>query len=124
MLKKLTAYNQLLPLLGDSSLPKVTLAMIIAGCMGFSVRLAYEWGKNTITFKTSVIRLIFSVCLSYFSLFIWMDYNIKHNVIYWIAGFCLMSMEVVYEAVKLIEMGLKGYLQNLFRKFLAKDEQV
>lgn len=122
MLKKLAAYNQLLPLLSDNSLPKVTLAMVIAVCMGFSVRLAYEWGNNTITFKNSVIRLVFALCLSYLCLFVWMDYKIKHSVIYWIFGFCLMSMEVVYEFVKMIELGIKGYVQRLFNYFLARNE--
>ena len=123
MLKTINAYNQLLPLLSDEGLPQVSLVTIIAGCIGFSFRIAYNWSRNILSLKNLIIRLVFAIGLCFLLLIAWQDYNIQHNVVYWIAGFCSMSLEVVNEAVKVMELGIRGYGKKLINYLTARNEQ-
>lgn len=113
MLKALQSYNQLLPLLSSEGMPHISLSMIIAGCIGFSIRIAYNWERNGLTAKDIIIRLIFAFGLSYMFLFASHDFDTKRNVVFFICGICAMSMEIVNALVKVMQYMITFYQNKI-----------
>lgn len=109
-------------LLNTDGLPRFTVTIIIGIVIGLSARFGYEWGKNTFRWKNSFIRLIYALCLSYLLMSLWVDFDIKKNIIYWIAGLCACSMEVINELLKVIEVGFKQWIRNKVNSFLGKHD--
>lgn len=109
-------------LLLDDSVPRFTVSIMLSIIMGLSVRIAYEWGRNTLTLKESIIRAVFAVCIGYMLMFLWQDIDIKHKIVYYTFGISLLSMEIVNELIKVLSMGIKAYLRNKINNLIAKHE--
>lgn len=107
-----------------SGLPEVTLEIAIAFLIGLSVRLTFNFSKGALTFKDAFARVVYACCLSYLLMFAWRDFEIQKNIIYSIAGIGVVSAEIVNEAVKLMQLGLKAYMRSWLNNITAKNDSV
>lgn len=108
----------------DESVPRFTVPIIISIVIGLTARLGYEWGKNTLTLKNAVIRILYAFCLSYLLMFLWQDLKPKYNIVYFIAGVCALSMEIINESLKVGEIGFKNWLRNKVNSLIGKNDRV
>lgn len=111
-------------LLVHSDVPNFTLPMLLAMVCGFSVRLGLDWSNSRISWKNTIIQLIYAVSLSYMGLFAWNDFNIRWNIVYYQFTVSCFSIVVVYEGRKAIELGVKNYFRRLISNIMAKDDRV
>lgn len=111
-------------LLVQADVPNFTLPMLLAMICGFAVRLGLDWSNSSITWKNTIIQLIYAVSLSYMGLFAWVDFKIKWNIVYYQAGVSCFSIVVVSEIRKAFEVGIKSYFRRLISNIMAKDDRV
>ena len=124
MLKtKLTAILFII-LLVDTGLPMFSLPVVMAIFLGFIFRITYNWNNNTITWKDTIVRLVFALGSCYLLLFAWIDWAITYNMVYTACGVSFMSLEIVNEANNLIQLGIKRWSKKVINSILAKDEHI
>lgn len=106
----------------QGNLPQFTLPVLVGMLMGLSIRLTFNVSNNTLTFKNSILRLINAIVICYLILIIWDDYKISKNPVYaaFITGF--LSMEIVNEIAKILNIGLRAYGRKWINFLLAKDD--
>lgn len=104
--------------------PEMNFYTLIGLLIGLSIRFTFNWSNGTITFKNCIIRLIYAVSISYLVLSVWKDFKIDRNPVYMIAAVGILSSEIVNEGIKILELGLKGYIKNWLNKLIAKDDRI
>lgn len=103
-------------------LPTFTIPVLMALLIAFSMRIVSKFSNNTITFKDSFIRFVYAFLLCYMALFIWEDFGITHNPVYAAFVIGLLSMEIVSELIKVLEVGLKARVKKWINNIAAKNE--
>jgi len=124
MLKTYAPAILLIPLLLDDSLPGFTLPIMLTMFLGFSVRLGLNWKDNTITFKDSIIRIVCGISFTYIAMFVWKDFEVKHNIIYTVFAISFVSLELAVQGSNLIQMGIRGWAQKWINYLLAKNDSI
>lgn len=104
-------------------------AMTHAGAAGaivlaFLLRIAMEWGKNTLNGKNAVIQAISTLALCFVSIYIW------HDFLKWNRGFeiyvffsSLFSVFIVGEVEIVFQMGFRKWLKNSLVRILASEDK-
>lgn len=92
--------------------------------LAFLLRIALEWGKETLTFKSSVIQAISTLALCFVSIYIWKDF-LKYGKGFEIyVFFCsLFSVFIVGEIEVVFKIGFRKWIKNSLLKIMAADDK-
>lgn len=108
-------------LLVQTAVPVFTLPIMLSMLCGFSISIGTDWSNNDITFKKSIIKGIYALSLSYLGLFVWQDFEIKWNIVYYTATVSCFSMFIVGELKIIFEGGFKTWARKWINNIIAKD---
>lgn len=98
-------------LLFDGEVPKY-VAIILAFLAGLSISTGSDWYKGTFTKKKFVIRLLYVFGLAIMGMFIWHDYSIKTNIVYFMFVITLFSDLIVTLVFRSGEFIIRKYFKN------------
>lgn len=115
MLKTELSIVLILILLFDGEVPKY-IAIILAFLAGLSISTGSEWYKGTFTKKRFVIRLLYVFGLAVMGMFIWQDYSIKTNIVYFMFVITLFSDLIVTLVFKAGEFLIRKYFNDFQNK--------
>lgn len=92
--------------------------------LAFLLRIAIEWGKNTLTFKSATIQAISTLSLCFVSIYIWHDF-LKYNKGFEIYVFfsSLFSVFIVAEIDIAFKIGFRKWLKNSLVRIMATDDK-
>ena len=122
MLKIAITGTILLILVLDNSLPTFNLPVLLAMACGFVVKTCSDWADNSISFKKSTIQLVYAICLTWIGLVIWKDFDIKWNIIYYVAISSCFSIYIISEIKRAFTLGFKNWLQKWINNIIAKQD--
>lgn len=89
------------------------VTMLIAFLAGLSISTGSELYKSTFTAKKFFIRLLYVFGLSVIGIFLWQDYGIKTNIVYYIFTVTLFSELIVMLVIKAGTKLIKKYFNNI-----------
>lgn len=92
--------------------------------LAFLLRIAMEWGKNTLNGKNAIIQAISTLSLCFVSIYIW------HDFLKWNKGFeiyvffaSLFSVFIVGEIEVVFKIGFRKWLKSALVKLMASDDK-
>lgn len=111
--------------LGFTSKDSITHAgAACAIVLAFLLRIALEWGKDTLTFKSAIIQAICTLALCFVSIYVW------HDFLKWNRGFeiyvffsSLFSVFIVGEIDVVFKIGFRKWLKSSLTKIMAIDDK-
>lgn len=104
-------------------------AMAHAGAAGaivlaFLLRIAMEWGKNTLNAKNAVIQAISTLALCFVSIYLWHDFlNYSKGFEIYVFFSALFSVFIVGEIEIVFKVGFRKWLKTGLVKIMASDEK-
>lgn len=104
-------------------------AMAHAGAAGaivlaFLLRIAMEWGKNTLNAKNAVIQAISTLALCFVSIYVWHDFlNYEKGFEIYVFFSALFSVFIVGEIEVVFKIGFRKWLKTSLVKILATDDK-
>lgn len=92
--------------------------------MAFLLRIAMEWEKNTLSFKSTIVQAISTLSLCFVSIYVW------HDFLKWSKGFeiyvffsSLFSVFIVGEIEVAFKIGFRKWLKNSLVKIMALEDK-
>ncbi len=92
--------------------------------LAFLLRIAMEWGKNTLNGKNAVIQAISTLALCFVSIYLWHDFlNYSKGFEIYVFFSALFSVFIVSELEIAFKIGFRKRLKMVLQKVLANEEQ-
>ena len=110
-------------MIGEPKDLRFYIGSALAIIMGLILRIAIEWNNDSLSWKKSLISVIFSLCLCYLSVLFWRDYTPKVKLEYYLFFCSLFSVFIVGVLEKVFKMGFMSYFKLLVRGALAEDSK-
>lgn len=92
--------------------------------LAFLLRIAMEWGKDTLTAKSAVIQAVSTMALCFVSIYVWHDF-LKYSKGFEIYVFfsSLFSVFIVAEIEAVFKIGFRKWLRTAMVKIMASDDK-
>lgn len=92
--------------------------------LAFLLRIAMEWGKNTLNSKNAVIQAISTLALCFVSIYVWHDFlNYAKGFEIYVFFSALFSVFIVGEIEIVFKIGFRKWLKTGLVKLLASDDK-
>lgn len=92
--------------------------------LAFLLRIAMEWGKNSLSGKNVLIQAISTLALCFVAIYIWHDFlNYGKGFEIYVFFTALFAVFIVAEIEIVFKMGFRQRLKALLTKVLATDDK-
>lgn len=104
-------------------------AMAHAGAAGaivlaFLLRIAMEWGKNALSYKSVVIQAITTMALCFVAIYVWHDFLMwKRGFEIYVFACSLFSVFIVAEIEIVFKIGFRKWLKTGLVKLMASEDK-
>lgn len=104
-------------------------AMAHAGAAGaivlaFLLRIAMEWGKNTLSYKSVIIQAITTMALCFVAIYVWHDFlNYSKGFEIYVFACSLFSVFIVAEIEVVFKIGFRKWLKSGLVKLMASEDK-
>jgi len=92
--------------------------------LAFLLRIAMEWGKNALSYKSVIIQAITTMALCFVAIYIWHDFlNYSKGFEIYVFACSLFSVFIVGEIEIVFKIGFRKWLKSGLVKLLASDDK-
>lgn len=121
MLKSDIRLTVLLTLMPIGVLAQVTIEHAFALFMGLSLRIAYNYHRNIITFKDSLIRVVCAIGVSYAILNFQKYFFTGTSPIFAIFFSSMISLEIVIMSIEITKTSFKEWFRGKIKQFIGTN---
>lgn len=92
--------------------------------LAFLLRIAMEWGNNTLTFKSATIQAVCTLSLCFVSIYVWHDFlKYKRGFEIYVFFSSLFSVFIVGEIDTAFKIGFRKWLKNSLVRIMATEDK-
>jgi len=92
--------------------------------LAFLLRIAMEWGKNALSYKSVIIQAITTMALCFVAIYIWHDFlNYSKGFEIYVFTCSLFSVFIVAEIEVVFKVGFRNWLKKFFVKIMASEDK-
>lgn len=92
--------------------------------LAFLLRIAMEWGKNALSYKSVIIQAITTMALCFVAIYVWHDFlNYSKGFEIYVFACSLFSVFIVGEIEIVFKIGFRKWLKLGLVKLMASEDK-